>query len=53
MENPKSRKSATAMPAGAHTGDALTFTEAKPSPIFPAKRYAQAMSTQAVTFTAG
>ncbi len=35
MENPRSRKSATAIPAGAHTGDALTFTEAKPRLILP------------------
>jgi hypothetical protein len=41
------------MPAGAHTGEALTFTEAKPSPILPARKYAQVMSTHAVTFTAG
>jgi hypothetical protein len=38
MENPRIRKRATAIPAGSHTGEALTCTEAKPRLSLPAKK---------------
>ena len=38
IEVPNKSSSAIAIPAGAQTGDALTCTEAKPSPIFPATK---------------
>lgn len=53
VENPKSSSNAMAIPAGAQTGDALTCTEAKPSPIFPAKKYAPVPSARTITLTAG
>src|SRR5262249_2247210 len=53
LEVPNSSRSAMAIPAGAHTGDALTWTEAKRSPIIPAKKYAPVMSTITIAFLAG